>query len=82
MNFEMQDRCSSYADTLNESHGNLNRLLRQIDYTRGYTFLNIRSTVYPTIINALKIANVDVVHDDKMLLYLLPQGDALKLNFK
>lgn len=79
LNF-LQDRCSAYADTLNESHDNLHCLLRLIDYSKGYTFSNIRSAIQPTILNALKSLNVEVVADSKNLLYFLPKKDALKLD--
>lgn len=79
LNF-LQDRYSAFADTLNESHDNLHCLLRLIDYSKGYTFLNIRSAIQPTVLNALKSLNVEIVADSKNLLYFLPKEHALKLD--
>lgn len=51
-----------------------------IDYSKGYIFRGIRSTIRPTILNALQNVNVEVTHDDRGLIYLLPKEDALKLD--
>lgn len=75
-----KDRCYGYADTINESHENLSKLLQLIDYTKGYKFLSIRTEIRPVILDALKKANVELLQVVSTLLYYLPKEDALEFN--
>lgn len=79
LNFN-QDRCHAYADTFNASHEKLDRLLRLIDYSKGYTFISVRPELRPVIKNALIKANVEDVFDDEVLMYYLPKEDALQMD--
>lgn len=70
----------AFADTCNESYDRLNRLLQLIDYSKGYTFLSVRSEVRLVIKDALQKANIDLIMDVWNLLYHLPKEEALKFN--
>lgn len=74
----MQDRCSAYADTFNENHENLFRLLKLIDYSMGYDFLSVRPDLRPIVREAITSVGVEIVIDEPTLLYYLPKEDALK----
>lgn len=73
-----KDRCYAYADTFNESHENLSRLLQLIDYSKGYIFPNERSALQSTIINAIKRTGTQILRDDVTVLYYLSKEDAMK----
>lgn len=77
---EFQDRCSAYADTLSNSYENLDRLLQLIDFSKGFTFLSIRTDLRQVIRDALQKAKVGIFHDDTTLLYHLPQEMASKFD--
>lgn len=75
-----QDRCYAYADTRDQSNGNLSRLLKLIDYSKGYFFLSIRSELATLLTTALDEANAEIAESGPTLLYHLSKEDALKFN--
>lgn len=64
-------------DTINQSKEKLCRLLKLIDFSDGFTFLNIREEIGDVVVK-----NIEVVCDDKTILYHLPKEDALKFDVK
>lgn len=73
-----KERTSAYADTLNESFDNLNRLVQLIDYSKGYIFLSIRDDLGEVILDALQKAKIEPVLPETTLLYRISKEDALK----
>lgn len=58
------------------------RLLQLIDFSNGFTFLNIRLEIGPVVATILQDANVEIVDDDMTLLYRLAKVDAVNLDMK
>lgn len=70
----------AYADTLNENHGNLFRMLQLLDYSKGYLFLETRTGLRSTIINAIQKMKAEIENIETAQLYYLPKEKALKLD--
>lgn len=77
---EFQDRNRAYVDTLNESLENLSRLLRLIDYSKGYRFLGVRPDIRPALKSTLDQINVPIISDNEAILYRLPREEAMQFN--
>lgn len=73
----LQDREKAFADTIDESHCKLIRLLELIDYSKGYEFMNVRAEIAPAVKKALQNVNVEVIEEVKTLLHYLPKEEAL-----
>lgn len=71
-----------FVDTLNESQENLSHLLDLIDFSKGYTFLNVRIEVGSTIIDALQRANVEIIQNITSQHYYLPKEKALEFDIR
>ncbi|XP_055307319.1 uncharacterized protein LOC129571539 isoform X2 [Sitodiplosis mosellana] len=76
--FQM-DRCSIYVDTFNENLDNLLRLLKLIDYSKGYDFLSVRPALRPIVREALSSISVEIVTDEPTLLCYMRKEEALKI---
>lgn len=48
-----------------------------IDYSKGFTFLSIRSELHQTFIKALQKMKVEIIRDDTTLLYYLSKEEAM-----
>lgn len=55
----------------------MERLLQMIDYSKGFTFLSIRSELHQTFIKALQKMKVEIIRDDTTLLYYLSKEEAM-----
>lgn len=75
-----QDRYHAYADTINESNDNLLRLLKLLDFTKGYKFLSERAVLQSTIREVIAYKNAKITYDNNPMLYRLPKDEALKLD--
>lgn len=78
--FVLIDLCFVYVDTFSASSANLERLLQLLDYTKSYTFVNIRHEHGPVIKNVLHKFKVEITSDYTQLLYFLPNEEALKFD--
>lgn len=76
----LQDHHITYADTLNESHDNLKRLLQLIDYTNIAAFLSIRPELETTITSAALHIGATVLSNSSTFLYYLPKERALEFD--
>lgn len=61
LEFDQQDQNTAYANTLNKSHTNLERLLRLIDYSRGVRFSDCRLELRDTIIAGVQQSGAKVL---------------------
>lgn len=67
-------------DTLSDSTENMLRLLKLLDFSKGYKFLSIRSALQSTIIGAIAVKNVEIVYENNPVLHYLPKEEALKFD--
>lgn len=76
----LQDWRTAYTDTLNASHENLFRLLQLLDFSNGFTILNIRTEIGDVVERVLKNANVEIDCEFTSFLYHLAKEQALNFD--